>query len=158
MTNQYLMTKDTPKSTQHAEGSNIAQAQGPGAIANVITNIFRGSTAEQRAQRDRQAMLQLVRNTWVKGVLEQSLHGAAMIELGLEERAEAVERPWDMVLQTPDQPNRQLPPGAKIVDVFDEMNRALLILGEPGSGKTTMLLEMQEHAQTVFLIEGLQPD
>jgi GTPase SAR1 family protein len=133
---------ETPQSTQHAEGHHIAQAQGPGAIATVITNIFRGGTTEQRAMRNRQAMLQLVRNFWVKGVLEQSLHGAAMIELGLEERAEAVERPWDMVLQTPDQPNRPLPPGTKIVDVFDEMNRALLVLGEPGAGKTTMLLEL----------------
>ncbi|RLC69895.1 MAG: NACHT domain-containing protein [Chloroflexi bacterium] len=132
---------DTSQSTQHAEGSNIAQAQGPGAIANVITNIFRGGD-EQRALRNRQAMLQLVRNTWIKGVLEQSLHGAAMIELGLEERADAVERPWDMVVQTPDQPKRPLPSGTKIVDVFDEMNRALLILGEPGSGKTTMLLDL----------------
>ncbi|MCK4449670.1 MAG: NACHT domain-containing protein, partial [Anaerolineae bacterium] len=136
------MTEDTSKPTQHAEGSGIAQAQGPGAIATVITNIFRGSTAEQRALRNRQATLQLVRNFWVKGVLEQSLHGAAMIELGLEERGDAVERPWDMTLQTPDQPNRSLLPGTKIVDIFDEMNRALLILGEPGSGKTTMLLEL----------------
>jgi hypothetical protein len=46
-------------------------------------------------------MLQLVRNTWIKGVLEQSLHGAAMIELGMEERADAVERPWDMIVQMP---------------------------------------------------------
>jgi len=125
---------------QIAIGSYIAQALGQGAKA--IINIFRGSTAEQRALRNRQAMLQLVRNTWIKDVLEQSLHGAAMIELGLEERADAVERPWDIVLQTPDRPNRQLPPGTKIMDVFDEMNRALLILGEPGSGKTTMLLEL----------------
>ena len=69
---------DTPQSTQQAKGHHIAQAQGPGAIATVITNIFRGSTAEQRALRNRQAMLQLVRNFWVKGMLEQSLHGAAM--------------------------------------------------------------------------------
>jgi DNA polymerase III delta prime subunit len=109
---------------------------------NVIQRILGIGLDEQRAQRNRRAMLQLVRNTWVKGVLEQSLHGAAMIELGLEERADAVERPWDMVLQRSDQPNRPLPPSTKIVDVFDEMNRALLILGEPGSGKTTMLLEL----------------
>jgi hypothetical protein len=39
---------DNNSSPQQAEGHHIAQAQGPGAIANVITNIFRGSTAEQR--------------------------------------------------------------------------------------------------------------
>jgi len=111
-------------------------------IGQRITNLFLGSTEQQRAQRNRRAMLELVKNFWVKGVLKQSLHGAAMIELGLEERADAVERPWDMVLQTPDRPNRPLPPGTKIIDVFDEMIRALLILGEPGSGKTTMLLEL----------------
>ena len=148
---------DTSQSTQHAEGSGIAQAQGPGAIANVITNIFRGGTAEQRALRNRQAMLQLVQSFWVKGVLEQSLHGAAMIELGLEERAEAVERPWDMVLQTPDQPNRPLPPGTRIVDVFDEMNRTLLILGEPGSGKTTMLLELARDTIARAEQDPMQP-
>jgi len=97
-------------------------------------------TTEQRL-RNRRAMLELVRSFWVKGVLEQSLHNAAMIELGMEERRDAVEHPWDMVLQT-DREDRTLPLGTKIVDVFDEMGRNLLILGEPGSGKTTMLLEL----------------
>ena len=62
-----------------------------------ITQIFIASTEQQRAQRNRQAMLALVRNFWVNGVLEQSLHGAAMIELGIEKQTNAVERPWDMV-------------------------------------------------------------
>ena len=109
---------------------------------SVIQRILGIGPDAQRARRNRRAMLELVKNFWVKGVLEQSLHGAAMIELGLEQRADAVEHPWDMVLQTPDRPNRPLPRGTKIVDVFDEMNRTLLILGEPGSGKTTMLLEL----------------
>ncbi len=91
-------------------------------------------------------MLELVKNTWVKGVLEQSLHGAAMIELGLEKRANAVERSWDTVLQTPDQPTRPLPRGIRIISVSNAMNRALLILGAPGSGKTTMLLELARNA------------
>jgi WD40 repeat protein len=46
------------------------------------------------------------------------------------------------VLQTPDRGNRPLPRGTTVLDVFDETGRALLILGEPGSGKTMALLEL----------------
>jgi hypothetical protein len=105
-----------------------------------------GSWEDRRAYRNRQAMLKLVEQFWVKGVLEQSLHGAAMIELGMEERIDAIDHPWDMVLQVPAQPAQCLPPGTKIVDVFEQVDHALLILGEPGSGKTTMLLELARDA------------
>lgn len=107
-----------------------------------LATFFAGDTEAQGALRNRQAMLQLVRNTWIKDVLEQSLHGAAMIELSMEEKTDAVERPWEMIVQMPNRPNRTLPKGTRIIDVFDEMNESLLILGEPGSGKTTMLLDL----------------
>jgi GTPase SAR1 family protein len=125
--------------------ATIVQKAGDRAIqiGQVVGDVFFGGASEERrAQRNRRAMLELVKNTWIKGVLEQSLHGAVLIELGMEERKDAVEYPWDMVLQSLDQPNRPLPRGTKILDVFDEMNGSLLILGEPGSGKTTMLLEL----------------
>src|SRR6266545_2075844 len=87
-------------------------------------------------------MLQKVRDFWVMGVLENSLHGAALIELGLEYKPDAVVHPWDMVVQQPEQASRSTPPGTKIIDVFDDLGGELLILGAPGSGKTTMLLEL----------------
>lgn len=107
----------------------------------IVTRFFQGK-AEQRAQRERHAMLELVRATWVEGVLEKSLYAEILIRLGLKEQPGAGERPWDMLLQTPDQPNRMLPPGTPLVEVFDAVNGSLLILGEPGAGKTTMLLEL----------------
>jgi hypothetical protein len=59
-------------------------------------------------------------------------------------KADAVEvdHPWETVVRTADQPDRTLPPDQKIVDVFDVMKGAFLILGAPGSGKTTTLLEL----------------
>jgi len=99
-------------------------------------------TKSAREERNRKGMLELVRNSWVEGVLEQSLHEAVLIKLGLEEQRGAVCNRQGIELQTPSKPNRLLPPGTEIVDVFDEMGQTLLILGEPGSGKTTMLLEL----------------
>ncbi|HII06814.1 MAG TPA: NACHT domain-containing protein [Methanotrichaceae archaeon] len=108
--------------------------------------IFQPSEEEKAAhdKHNRQAMFNRVKDFWVKGVLESSLHKEARrIELGLEEHRDAVaERPWDMILQTPDRPDCVLPPGTKIADVFEEGSRSLLILGEPGSGKTITLLEL----------------
>ncbi len=76
---------------------------------DVAVQAFTSDTSQQRAQRNPRAMLELA--AWIKGVLEQSLHSVALIELGLEERAEVVEHPWDMLVQKPDQPNLALSPG-----------------------------------------------
>ena len=111
-------------------------------IGSIVTNLFARTPDDVRRLRNRQAMLKLVKNIWVKGVLEQSLYNEVLLDLGMEERPEAVKRPWAMILEVPEQASRRLPQGTKIVHVFDEMNHSLLILGEPGSGKTTMLLEL----------------
>lgn len=93
---------------------------------------------------DRLILINKVRNSWIKGVLETSLHHRAWIELNLEERFDAVSHPWGLAWESPDQPRRGLPPQTAVVDVFLQMGqgRSLLILGDPGSGKTTLLLEL----------------
>lgn len=113
-----------------------------------IVNFFQGYTEAPSALRNRQNMLKLVYNTWIKGVLEKSLHNEVLIELDMQAQPDAVEHPWDMVVQMPGQPDLPLSPGTNILDVFDEANRSLLILGEPGSGKTTMLLELARQLIT----------
>ena len=92
--------------------------------------------------RKREWMLERVRTFWIDGVLEQSLHGAALIALELHQQPEAVANPWMLVVQESDQPGRPLPPRTPITEVYDDAQGELLILGEPGCGKTTLLLEL----------------
>ncbi len=91
---------------------------------------------------NRRRLLAKVRAFWITGVLEQSLHGAALIVPGLREQSDAVVRPWQLVLKPPYGTERALPSGTSIVRVYDDAVGELLILGEPGSGKTTLLLEL----------------
>jgi serine/threonine protein kinase len=98
--------------------------------------------ASSPKERNRQAMLQNVRTFWVEGVLEQSLYNAVWIELGMSERAQAVENPWQTVLKMPNAHDETLPAGTTISETFDRLQGKLLILGQPGSGKTATLLTL----------------
>lgn len=87
-------------------------------------------------------MIELVSTMWITGMLEQSLHGAVLQTLELYEQPRAVENPWRLSLQEMDRPEQLLPAGTSIVQVYDAIGGHLLILGDPGSGKTTILLEL----------------
>jgi len=85
---------------------------------------------------NRRRILKLVRKIWIDGYLKHSLvDNLARIELGLEEKPDAVSRPWDLIVQPPDRAPRPLPPGQAMGAIFDELGQALLILGAPGAGK-----------------------
>jgi eukaryotic-like serine/threonine-protein kinase len=99
-----------------------------------------GTTSQNVTNRDR--MLEVVRKIWIDGYLKHSLDNLARVELGLEEKPDAVSRPWDVIVQQPDRAPRPLPSGQAMGTVFDELGQALLILGAPGAGKTTLLLEL----------------
>ncbi len=113
-----------------------------------ITIVAPLSLTDAQQRRNRSAMLAKVRSRWIAGVLEQSLHGAALIELGLHQQSDAVANPWHLVLQESDQSARPLPAKTSITQVYDDAGSELLILGEPGSGKTTLLLELTRDLLT----------
>ncbi|MBN1811154.1 MAG: NACHT domain-containing protein [Anaerolineae bacterium] len=111
-------------------------------MSRICAPAFCGSWEEQRDYRNRQAMVERVKNSWIKGVLEQSLYQVARAELNLQEQSDAVERPRAAVVQEQGRLTRELSHGVRMSDLFDELGGGLLILGAPGTGKTTMLLEL----------------
>jgi len=83
-----------------------------------------------------------VRETWITNVLEHSLHHAAWIDLHLQDQPDALENPWQFVVQELNTTPRSLPTGTNIFQIYDDSQGQLLILGEPGAGKTTLLLQL----------------
>jgi hypothetical protein len=66
-----------------------------------------------RNKRNREIILKKVKLFWVEGVLENSLRGAALHNLGMEYKPKMVEHPWDMILQRPHRDDHMLPEGTK---------------------------------------------
>ena len=78
---------------------------------------------------------------WVDGVLKHSLHTEALISLGKRQIGEAVEAPWKYSVEVSDSVNSPPLDNRDVSAIYDATG-LLLILGEPGSGKTTTLLEL----------------
>ena len=117
---------------------------------------------------NRRVMLQRIKTYWLKGVLEESLHGAELIDLGLAYRPHAVANHNVPGWQQTAAYDIPLPVGTRIGDVFAAAQGQLLVMGEPGAGKTTLLLQLvsdllaraeqdeQQPVPVVFSLAGWQ--
>ena len=145
-----------PDIQQTAIGDGNVQIIGDQNVVNqtIIQKFFNtfSSDVETAEQRNRRIMLDHVEKFWVKGILEKSLHDAALLELGIKEDPDALTYPWVIKREAT---KETLPAGVSMLQIFQEtgMGRSLLILGTPGSGKTTMLLELTRQ-----LIERARED
>lgn len=111
-------------------------------------------------KRDRNALLLLlgkVRDFWIGSVLRSSTGGDPLIDIESQPWEGNVNRPWDMVLELPDQSSNSIASSQPIVDVFEDVGRTLLILGAPGSGKTTSLLDLTRELAEKAEHDPVQP-
>jgi DNA polymerase III delta prime subunit len=81
-----------------------------------------------------------VHSFWVRGVLEHSIHGAVLVDLRRDERPDAIVHPWASVISEASDIPKSSSPDDSVDAAFERYGRSLLILGEPGAGKTTTLL------------------
>ena len=130
---------------------------GDGNTVTYTTNVFsvvgvekipseHSHTLSKQEYRWRQVLVDNVKHYWIEGVLEKSLHNQALIELGLEERIHAIASPLSGVQEFLNKTGRTFPEGTQATNIFDALGagRTLLILGEPGAGKTTTLLKLAQ--------------
>ncbi|MDQ6900632.1 MAG: NACHT domain-containing protein [Candidatus Dormibacteraeota bacterium] len=108
-------------------------------------DVEQDSALNALAQRSRRDLLEQVRRNWVERELESSLKGMAPLELRLLQRPADVDNPLHDRLQRFDEPAGGQPAGPGVVETYWDVGAQLLILGEPGAGKTTQLLELTEH-------------
>jgi DNA polymerase III delta prime subunit len=75
---------------------------------------------------------------------EQALRGSGWLNLEMERQDYRVLPPWSAAILQQSQPAVPLDAGSQIIDIFEhpDVDRKLLILGEPGAGKTTITLEL----------------
>lgn len=119
---------------------------------NVFQNIFNILGGQQTtpvgnpARPNNQRILLAAVKEEVTARLRQSLHNAVLINLGKESQPQQVKRPWDAEIKIGLKPAVPLPDTTTILQVFDseEIAGKLLILGAPGSGKTTTQLELAQ--------------
>ncbi|HWS83528.1 MAG TPA: NACHT domain-containing protein [Ktedonobacteraceae bacterium] len=102
---------------------------------------------------NRARMIQRVQMIWIDDVLESSLQGTVPITPRMQLQPDAIQTPWQFVVQRVSREGSMLPSGTRIGWVYDRANGEILILGEPGSGKTILLLEL-----TRDLLERVQGD
>jgi len=83
-----------------------------------------------------------MREVWIDGVLAKSLERIVPVELNFAERAQALHSP----LRKADD-GALLPEGTTLGELFESPStrRRLLVIGQPGSGKTTQLLHLAER-------------
>lgn len=90
----------------------------------------------------RRILIDRVRRYWVQSVLERSLYYEARLELKITAITQRRRHPWDVIAFRSNGTAIEFPPDADIKAMFGELDRTIIILGDPGSGKTTMLLEL----------------
>jgi hypothetical protein len=95
--------------------------------------------SKRRKRSARRSMLEKLRKIYVNDMLDPAIYRGVPMPIGLEQREGLVSDPWAGGAGAKMAP---LPGGTRLADLLRAGTPAVLLLGEPGSGKTIMLLEL----------------
>ncbi|HEY54082.1 MAG TPA: CHAT domain-containing protein [Caldilineae bacterium] len=124
------------------------------AVEKLVGNLIVRSQDQAVLQnrRNKQTLRERVQSDWIEGVLEQ--HEAVQAVFDQAGGLIKLHKRWmpdavafhsvaeDQIGFQKEEETQSISPEMEIVDIFEEANQSLLILGQPGSGKTNALLQL----------------
>lgn len=102
------------------------------------------SPKERKKRQKQLVLLAKVKRLWVSGVLRDTTRDATLLDLNQTRADELLDQPWYEMVETAVYDKPALSVHKNILDTFLETGHALLILGGPGTGKTTTLLQLAQ--------------
>ncbi len=126
-----------------------------GAIASILTILYffrdviksrltkgAGKEGTIPCEHLRKYWINQIRNLLINNILSGSLSDTVPVEICLEECRDKIDPSRNLPFHLPNSVSRQLPTSTKILEIFDQLGGSFLISGEPGSGKTILLLQL----------------
>lgn len=92
-----------------------------------------------------------------RDALADSLGQATWFDLNLADKPDALYNPVALIVRNAHLPERAVPAGTSIIQIYEEADQELLILGEPGSGKSTQLYLLAQHLLTLTETDQTAP-
>ncbi len=108
-------------------------------------------------ERVREQLLRDVEHAWIEGVLQHSPYQDLLHALHLASLPDALAHPWHFQLQAAHTPPTLLPADTSIREIYEQSGSSLLLLGQPGAGKTTVLLTLGRDLLARARLDGQQP-
>jgi DNA polymerase III delta prime subunit len=138
----------------HIIWPDISPEEIAGLLHTPATSPLPVNAKASRKRRDQLILLEKVKNFWIDGVLDKVVTNKP-IKLVRRRVDEMIENPWHKLLPTAVAPSGTT--SDTIHTLFTQTNRALLILGAPGAGKTITLLELARDLIQLTEQDASQP-
>ncbi len=108
-------------------------------------------------RRNQLILLEKVSRFWIHGVLDRSIKETNQVDIQTKVFNEAIDHPWHDVVDTVVYDTQSLMLHKNLLGTFSEADRALLVLGDAGTGKSITLLNLGRELISLAEQDTTQP-